>query len=104
MQDTTGGRKYFEFHQKMFASRGQVDRARALAVVREIGFDVARVERDLKSDEVRLTIEESAKLAEVLGINGTPTYVVGEEVVVGAVGTQRLRTAINVARCGKAAC
>lgn len=104
MQDKTGGRKYFEFHQKMFASRGQVDRARALAVVREIGFDVARAERDSRSDEVRLTLEESSQLAEALGINGTPTYVIGQEVVVGAVGAQRLRTAINMARCGKNSC
>ncbi len=34
MQDKTGGKKYFEFHQKMFASRGQIDKARALAVVK----------------------------------------------------------------------
>ena len=104
MQDKTGGQKYFEFHQKMFASRGQIDGKRTLAVVRDIGFDTARIERDLKSDEVRLTIEESSRLAEALGINGTPTYVVGNEVVVGAVGVQRLRTAINTARCGKATC
>ena len=47
MQDKTGGKKYLEFHQKMFASRGQIDKARALAVVREIGFDAARVEKDI---------------------------------------------------------
>jgi protein-disulfide isomerase len=104
MQDKSGGEKYFEFHQKMFASRGQVDGKRALAVVREIGFDTARIERDVKSDEVRLTIEESSRLAEALGINGTPTYIVGNEVVVGAVGVERLRTAINNARCGKVTC
>ena len=39
MQDKTGGKKYLEFHQKLFASRGQIDKARALAVVREIGFE-----------------------------------------------------------------
>jgi protein-disulfide isomerase len=104
MQDKTGGKKYLEFHQKMFASRGQIDGARALAVVREIGFDVARVERDIKSDEVRLTLEEAFKLAEALGINGTPTYVLTGQVVVGAVGVEKLREAINTARCGKATC
>ena len=104
MQDKTGGKKYLEFHQKMFASRGQIDKARALAVVREIGFDVARVERDINSDEVRLTLEEAFKLAEALGINGTPSYVLTGQVVVGAVGVEKLREAINTARCGKATC
>jgi protein-disulfide isomerase len=104
MQDKTGGKKYLEFHQKMFASRGQVDGTRALAVVREIGFDVARAQRDMNSDEVRQTLEEDFKLAEALGINGTPTYVFKDQVVVGAVGVEKLREAINTARCGKPAC
>jgi protein-disulfide isomerase len=104
MQDKTGGKKYLEFHQKMFASRGQIDKARAMAVVREIGFDAARVEKDIASDEVRLSLEEAFKLAEALGINGTPTYVLNGQVVVGAVGVEKLREAINTARCGKATC
>jgi protein-disulfide isomerase len=104
IQDKTGGRKYFEFHQKMFNSRGQVDRARALAVVREIGFDVARVEKDMNTPEVKQSLEEVFKLAEALNINGTPTYVVGNQVVVGAVGLEKLREAVNTTRCGKTSC
>lgn len=104
LQDKTGGKKYLEFHQKMFASRGQIDKARALAVVREIGFDAARAEREMGSEEVRLTLEEGFKLAEALGINGTPTYVLDGQVVVGAVGVEKLREAINTVRCGKATC
>ena len=104
LQDKTGGKKYLEFHQKMFASRGQIDKARALAVVREIGLDAARAEREMGSDEVRATLEEGFKLAEALGINGTPTYVLAGQVVVGAVGVEKLRDAINTVRCGKATC
>jgi protein-disulfide isomerase len=104
MQDQTGGRKYLEFHQKMFTSRGQIDRARALAVVREIGVDAARAERDMVSQETKVTLEESFRLAEALGINGTPTYVLENQVIVGAVGLEKLREAINNVRCGKATC
>jgi protein-disulfide isomerase len=104
MQDKTGGRKYLEFHQKMFTSRGQIDRARALAVVREIGLDAARAERDMVSQETKATLEEAFRLAEALGINGTPTYVLENQVIVGAVGLEKLREAINNTRCGKATC
>jgi protein-disulfide isomerase len=104
MQDKTAGKKYLEFHQKMFASRGTIDKARAMAVVREIGFDPARIEKDISGDEVRQSLEEAFKLAEALGINGTPTYVLNGQVVVGAVGVEKLREAINTARCGKATC
>lgn len=97
MQDTTG-KKYIEFHQKLLGSRGAADKMRALAVAKEVGFDMARIEKDMGSDEVKKTIEENMKLAEALGVNGTPSYVVGEEVVRGAVGIDALRAKINAER------
>ena len=44
------------------------------------------------------------KLAEELGLNGTPSYVFPSEVVVGAVGLAALRGKVNTARCGKETC
>ena len=103
MQDKTG-KKYLEFHQKLLNGRGQADKTRALAVAKEIGLDVAKIEKDMAGDEVKATIEESFKLAEALGLNGTPSYVVGTDVVIGAVGANTLKEKINSARCGKATC
>ncbi len=103
LQDKAG-KKFLEFHQKLMLSRGQIDRARALAVAKEVGLDISRLEKDIEGEETRATIEESLKLAEALGINGTPSYVVGPNVVIGAVGTAALREKINTARCGKATC
>lgn len=103
MQDKTG-KKYLEFHQKLLGGRGQADKARALAAAKEIGLDMARIEKDMASDEVRTTLQESFKLAEALGINGTPSYVIGSDVVIGAVGLPTLKEKVNTARCGKAAC
>ncbi len=90
MQDPTG-KKYIEFHQKLLGGRGPADKARALAVAKEVGFDMARLEKDMNSDEVKTTIDEDMKLADALGVNGTPSYVVGDEVVVGAVGLDELK-------------
>ena len=103
MQDKAG-KKYIDFHQKLLGGRGQADKARALAVAKEVGMDMARLERDMTSDEVKATLEESMKLAEKLGLNGTPSYVIGSNVVIGAVGLDKLRESINSARCGKAIC
>jgi protein-disulfide isomerase len=104
MQDKSGGKKYLEFHQKLLTGRGQADKARALAAAKEAGFDVARIEKDIAGEEVKATLEESFKLAEALGLNGTPSYVVGNDVVVGAVGLNTLKEKVNAARCGKATC
>jgi protein-disulfide isomerase len=103
MQDKTG-KKYLEFHQKLLGGRGPADKARALAVAKEIGLDMSRLDKDMQSDEVKASLEESFKLAEALGLNGTPSYVVGTDVVVGAVGLPALKEKINSARCGKETC
>jgi protein-disulfide isomerase len=97
MQDKTG-KKYLEFHQKLLGGRGQVDKAKALAAAKDVGLDMARLDKDMKSDEVSKTIEESMKLAEALGLNGTPSYVIGNDVVVGAVGLAALSQKIQAAR------
>ncbi len=103
MQDKTG-KKYLEFHQKLLSNRGAVDKARAVAAAKEVGLDMARLEKDMASDEVKETLAESFKIAEALGLNGTPSYVVGSDVVVGAVGLKTLKEKINTARCGQASC
>jgi protein-disulfide isomerase len=94
MQDPSGN-KYLDFHQKLLGGRGPADKARALAVARDAGFDMTRLEKDMNSDEVKATIEENMRLADALGVNGTPSYVVGDEVVVGAVGFDELRAKIK---------
>jgi protein-disulfide isomerase len=99
-----GGKKYLEFHQKLLGGRGQADKARALAVAKEVGFDMKRIEADMDGDEAKVSLEEGLKLGETLGLNGTPSYVVGTDVVVGAVGLDALRAKVSTARCGKAVC
>ncbi len=97
MQDATG-KKYIEFHQKLLGGRGPADKVRALAVAKDVGFDIARIERDMSSDEVKKTIDENMKLADAIGVSGTPSYVVGDEVVIGAVGLDALREKIEAER------
>jgi protein-disulfide isomerase len=103
MQDPTG-KKYLDFHQKLLGGRGAADKARALAAAKEAGLDMAKLEKDLASAEVKATLEENLKLAESLGMNGTPSYVIGKQVVIGAVGVDSLKEKISTARCGKATC
>lgn len=103
MQDKSG-KKYLDFHQRLLNARGTANRARALAAAKEAGLDMARLEKDMASADVKATLDENLKLAAPLGINGTPSYVIGKELIVGAVGLDALKEKINVARCGKATC
>ena len=103
LQDKTG-KKYLEFHQKLLGGRGQADKAHALAAAKESGLDVSRIEKDMESADVKAMLDESFKIAEALGLNGTPSYVIGKDVVIGAVGLDALKEKINSNRCGKPSC
>jgi len=97
--------KYLEFHRKLLGGRGEATYERALATAKEVGLDMARIEADLKSPEINATLEESAELSERLAISGTPTYVLGDEVVPGAIGFAALKTKIDAVRkCAKTIC
>jgi protein-disulfide isomerase len=97
-------KKYLEFHTKLLGGRGHADGARALAVAKEIGLDMDRLRKDMKSPEIDKTLKQDFKLAEALGLNGTPSYVIGDSVIVGAIGLKGLEERVNTARCGKASC
>jgi protein-disulfide isomerase len=97
MQDA-GGSKYLAFHRTLLENRGQNDKARALAAAEEAGLDMTRLERDMASEEVAKSIDETTQLAKALGINGTPGYVVGDNVIIGALGRQVLQDKVEAAR------
>jgi protein-disulfide isomerase len=104
MQDKDGS-KYLDFHRRLLSTRGQADGARARAAAKEAGADMAVLERDLKTEEIEATLYESEEIATALGISGTPSYVIGGEVVPGAVGAAALKKRVDAVRqCGKATC
>ena len=99
IQDPTG-KKAFELHRRLLSSSGPVDKAVAMAVAKDVGLDLEQIERDLSSEEVRSTLEETSSLARQVGIRGTPGYVVGNALVAGAIGAARLKDKIALVRNG----
>lgn len=97
MQDT-GGEKYLAFHQELLGESGPASKEKALEAAKAQGLDMARLEKDMSSNEVDATLAEDMKLASAVGITGTPGYVVGNKVVVGAVGIDGLKGQIEAAR------
>jgi len=102
------GDKFWEYHQRLFAMphpREGVGKAQALAAAKELGADMDRLEKDAEAADTRKGIEETMQLADSLSLSGTPSFVVGSEVVVGAVGYDELKNKIgNVRKCGKPVC
>jgi protein-disulfide isomerase len=97
MQDP-GGQKYLAFHQELLGGPGPASKEKALDAAKAQDLDMTRLEQDMASDEVNTTIGEDMTLARAVGISGTPSYVVGKTVVVGAVGINGLKGQIDAAR------
>jgi len=99
------GDKFWAFHQKLLGGRGQAGKEQALAAAREAGVDMAKLEKDMKSPDIRAGYEEVMHVADKLALTGTPSWVVGKEVIVGAVGYAELSNKIaNYRKCGKTSC
>ena len=99
------GEKLFDYHGRLMDTRGRVTGERALAVAKEMGLDMARLQKDMDHPEVRAALQENMALGDKLGLTGTPAFVIGEEVISGAVGIEPLRKIVaNTRQCGKATC
>lgn len=97
--------KYLAFHTALLGGRGEANEARALEAAKEAGIDVAAVKAAMSDERIGQTLAESTQLAMQIGVTGTPAYVLGDELIYGAVGADTLRDKIAAVRaCGKVAC
>lgn len=99
------GQKLFDYHVKVLETRGRVGGERAMAVAKEMGVDMAKLQKDMESPEQRNALQENMALGDKLNLTGTPAFIIGETVIPGAVGLEPLKQVVdNVRACGKAAC
>lgn len=96
---------YWTFHQALFTSRGQVDKAAALKAASDLGLNPITLEMGMNTPKVGSVIEQSYRIADQLKITGTPTFIIGEEIIPGAVGLDALKQRIaNMRACGATVC
>jgi protein-disulfide isomerase len=98
-------KKFWEFHQRLLGMRVPVGKAQAIEVAKELGANVDQLTKDAADPAVKKGLEENDRLGQALDLTGTPSFVVGDQTVVGAVGYDQLKSRIdNVRKCGKAVC
>ena len=96
---------YWAFHQKLFSSRGQVDAAAALAAAEAVGGSRVELMINMEGQAPKDAIQRNYALATALNVTGTPTFIIGDEVIAGALGIDALRAKIaNVRACGSTIC
>jgi protein-disulfide isomerase len=86
--------KYDAFHKELMALKGQINEAAVYKVAASVGLDADRLKRDMASPEVARMLKDNMNLAEALQIHGTPAFVIGSEIVPGAIDLGTLKEMI----------
>ena len=90
--------KYHAFHEALYAAKTDLNSGQILKIAAKVGLNTKRLAIDMKNPELDNIIERNRALANELGISGTPAFVVGKELVTGAVELEALREAVARAR------
>jgi len=90
--------KYAAFHRAMMALKGQIDDAAVFKVAGSVGLDVDRLQRDMADPAIDRALKANVNLAEALDIRGTPGFVIGDQIVPGAISLDELKQLIDAVR------
>ncbi|MDR3472035.1 MAG: DsbA family protein [Devosia sp.] len=103
VQVAKSGKDYWAFHQAMYTSRGEVDVNTALDEAKTLGLDPATLRANMQGKPISDALQRSYDLAKALNVTGTPTYIIGDQMIPGAVPIDELRASIaNMRACGNA--
>ena len=89
---------YLEFHEALMNADGPLTDEAIMAVAKSVGLDVERLKKDMETPKVLNIIGNNHRLATALQVDGTPTLVVGDLIVRGAVPIGDLAAMIARAR------
>lgn len=75
--------RYLDFHAALMRADGRLTLDRIEAIAAELGLDVDRLKADMEKPEIQATLDETRRIAQLVGVNGTPSFLVNGELQVG---------------------
>ena len=92
--------KYFIFHSALMDARGSLDAEQIMIIAADAGLDTVRLAIDMETPQVQAQVDANRELAANLNIRGTPTFVIGDQILPGAIDIETLRQIIEMMRSG----
>jgi protein-disulfide isomerase len=87
--------KFWEFHDKVFASQPKIQRDFLLQYARDLGLDMKRFEQDIYSPRSKAAIDADMAEAKALGVTGTPAFFINGRYLSGAKPFEDFAQSIN---------
>jgi protein-disulfide isomerase len=94
--------KYFEFHSLLMKHQGQINADVLTRLATEAGLNVDKARQDAEGTDVLISLEQNRSLAGQMNINGTPAFVLGEEIIPGALPISEMKVKIQALRAKNA--
>lgn len=93
--------KYLALHGALMAHTGDFSAATVMAIAERVGLDTARLRADMDRPEVARVIADSLGLARRIGVNATPTFVIGDTLMPGYASLDQLEAMVNKAQTAR---
>ena len=87
--------KYFEFHQELINFSGIISLIDIKKISKELGINFEQLQRDMNSEETILLINENYRLADLIGVRGTPAFIINNNLIPGAIGKNEMLRFLN---------
>ncbi len=94
--------KYADFHNQLIGAQGRASEESAIKIAISLGADEAKLRAEMTNPAIGEAFSKTYELANRLAITGTPSYVVGNEVLFGALGQEVLSQKIAEVRAAQA--
>ncbi len=93
--------KYFAFHNAMMEARSRLNRNVIMTIAKRVGLDTTRLARDMESAEIKDILRRNYVLAKELKLTGTPSFVIEDTLLRGALDLAGMRKMVADARARK---
>lgn len=90
--------KYAPYHTALMRHRGAFNEEVLQRIAGDVGLDARKLAEDANDPGLKALLRDNMQLARILGISGTPAFVIGDTLIPGAVSKDELKATVEAVR------
>ncbi len=86
---------YNKFHLSLMKIKGRVDEDIVFSTAKKIGLDINKLKIDMNNPDIEKQLMKNREIAKLIGLNGTPAFIIGDIIYPGALNLNKLKDIIK---------
>ena len=86
---------YNQFHLSLMKMKGRANEENVFNIAKKIGLDLSQLRIDMNNPQIEQQLMKNREIAKLLGLNGTPAFVIGDIIYSGALNLNNLKNIIK---------